>query len=128
MRLHRFFATLRWRGSRSDVPGWWEREEWEGCPTSSYFFQGGRMRQPHIDDFVRLTQAIPELALPRGAVGVVRSTWFAPSVAYEVEFHKIGHDYQCRALLMAEQVQVEEGSLLPIELQTDEHAHAMPAV
>jgi hypothetical protein len=44
-------------------------------------------------------------------VGVVRSTWFSPSVAYEVEFHKIGHDYQCRALLMPEQVEVEEGSL-----------------
>ena len=42
---------------------------------------------------------------------VVRSTWFAPSMAYEVEFHKIGHDYQTRALLMPEQVEVEEGSL-----------------
>ena len=83
--------------------------------------------QPHVDDFVRLTQDIPELSLPRGAVGVVRSTWFAPTVAYEVEFHKIGHDYQTRALLMAEQVQVEEGSLLPPELQQDaQHAHAMP--
>ena len=75
------------------------------------------MRQPHVDDFVRLTQDIPELALNRGSVGVVRSTWFAPTVAYEVEFHKIGHDYQTRALLLADQVQVEEGSLLPPELQ-----------
>ena len=33
------------------------------------------------------------------------------AVAYEVEFHQIGHDYQTRALLLAEQVQVEEGSL-----------------
>ena len=65
-----------------------------------------------IDDFVRLTQDIPELSLNRGDVGVVRSTWFAPSVAYEVEFHKIGNDYQSRALLMPEQVEVEEGSLL----------------
>jgi hypothetical protein len=70
------------------------------------------MRRPCIDDFVRLTQDIPELALHRGTVGVVRSTWFAPSVAYEVEFHKIGNDYQTRALLMPEQVEVEEGSLL----------------
>ena len=75
------------------------------------------MRKPHVDDFVRLTQDIPELSLNRGSVGVVRSTWFAPTVAYEVEFHKIGHDYQTRALLLAEQVQVEEGSLLPPELQ-----------
>jgi len=71
-----------------------------------------RMRRPHVDDYVRLTQDIPELSLSRGEVGVVRSTWFAPSVAYEVEFHKIGHDYQTRALLLEGQVQVEEGSLL----------------
>ena len=70
------------------------------------------MRKPSIDDFVRLTQDIPELSLNRGTVGVVRSTWFAPAVAYEVEFHKVGHDAQCRALLMPEQVEVEEGSLL----------------
>ena len=69
------------------------------------------MRQPRIDDFVRLTADIPELALHRGDVGVVRSTWFAPTVAYEVEFHPIGLDNQTRALLLAEQVQVEEGPL-----------------
>lgn len=69
------------------------------------------MRRPHVDDFIRLTQDIPELGLSRGEVGVVRSTWFAPTTAYEVEFHQIGHDYQTRALLLAEQVQVEEGSL-----------------
>ncbi len=66
------------------------------------------MRKPHIDDVVRLTQDIPELALIRGEVGVVRSTWFSPSVAYEVEFQQIGHDCQTRALLMEEQVQVED--------------------
>ena len=69
------------------------------------------MRQPSVDDRVRLTHDVPQFALSRGAVGIVRSTWFAPSVAYEVEFHKIGHDYQCRALLMPEQVEVEDGSL-----------------
>jgi hypothetical protein len=58
------------------------------------------MRKPHIDDIVRLTQDIPELALNRGEVGVVRSTWFSPSVAYEVEFHQIGNDCHTRALLM----------------------------
>lgn len=65
------------------------------------------MRRPHIDDTVRLTQDIPELSLSRGSLGVVRSTWFAPSVAYEVEFHQIGDDYQTRALLLADQVEVE---------------------
>ncbi len=69
------------------------------------------MRSPHVDDFVRLTTDIPELALNRGEIGVVRSTWFAPSVAYEVEFHQIGHDYQTRALLLPDQVEVEEGPL-----------------
>ena len=69
------------------------------------------MRQPHVDDFVRLVTDIPELALNRGEIGVVRSTWFAPSVAYEVEFHRKGEPHQTRALLMAEQVQVEDGSL-----------------
>jgi hypothetical protein len=72
------------------------------------------MRRPHIDDFVRLTQDIPELSLIRGEVGVVRSTWFAPSVAYEVEFHNIGHDYQTRALLREEQVQVEDNTMMAV--------------
>jgi len=66
------------------------------------------MRQPHVDDLVRLTQDIPELSLTRGELGVVRSTWFAPSVAYEVEFNKIGHDYQTRALLLEQQVEIDE--------------------
>jgi hypothetical protein len=70
------------------------------------------MRSPHIDDFVRLTQDIPELLLNRGQVGVVRSTWFAPTVAYEVEFHPIGLDHQTRALLLAELVEVQDGPLL----------------
>jgi hypothetical protein len=69
------------------------------------------MRQPHIDDFVRLTTDIPELSLHRGDLGVVRSTWFAPTTAYEVEFHPPGFDGETRALLLAEQVQVEDGPL-----------------
>lgn len=69
------------------------------------------MRQPHVDDYVRLAQDIPELSLNRGEIGVVRSTWFAPTLAYEVEFHPVGLDHQTRALLMAEQLVVEEGSL-----------------
>jgi hypothetical protein len=68
------------------------------------------MRRPHVDGFVRLTHDIPELSLSRGDVGVVRSTWFAPTVAYEVEFNKIGNDYQCRALLLEEQVEADEAA------------------
>ena len=70
-------------------------------------FMEDRMRQPHIDDFVRLTRDIPELFLHRGEIGVVRSTWFAPSTCFEVEF-RCGLDCETRALIMAEQLEVEE--------------------
>ena len=69
------------------------------------------MRQPSVDDFVRLTRDIPELGLCRNEIGVVRSTWFAPSIAYEVEFHPRGLEHHTRALLLPEQVLVEEGPL-----------------
>ena len=69
------------------------------------------MRQPSIDDYVRLVKDIPELGLNRNEIGVVRSTWFAPSIAYEVEFHPKGQQHQTRALLLAEQVSVEDGPL-----------------
>ncbi len=72
------------------------------------------MRRPCVDDVVRLTQDIPELDLCRGEVGVVRSTWFAPSVAYEVEFSQIGHDYQTRALLSETQVEIQELTLAAV--------------
>jgi hypothetical protein len=63
---------------------------------------------PHIDDLVRLTQDIPELKLERGKVGVVRSTWCAPHIAFEVEFDSPGEHFQTRCLLGAEQVTLEE--------------------
>jgi hypothetical protein len=69
------------------------------------------MRQPSVDDVVRLTQDIPELSLNRGVTGVVRSTWFAPWIAYEVEFEVPGHSHHTRALLMAEQVEVAADEL-----------------
>lgn len=71
------------------------------------------MRTPVIDDTVKLTQDIPELSLSRGMSGVVRSTWCAPWVAYEVEFHIDGNTYETRALLMAEQVEVDEQEAEP---------------
>lgn len=66
------------------------------------------MRQPTVDDRVRLIKDIPELSLNRGVTGVVRSTWFAPWTAYEVEFQLEGNPFQTRALLMAEQVEVAD--------------------
>jgi hypothetical protein len=62
-----------------------------------------------VDDFVRLNQDIPELELQRGQLGVVRSTWFAPTVAYEVEFDS-GESHR-RALLLERQVTVEAGQI-----------------
>lgn len=87
------------------------------------------MRQPHVDDFVRLIKDIPELALQRGEIGVVRSTWFAPSMAYEVEFHPIGLSGETRALLLAEQVEVEDGPLFkdPPATELDYAATDYPA-
>jgi hypothetical protein len=84
------------------------------------------MRQPHVDDFVRLNQDIPELELSRGQVGVVRSTWFAPTVAYEVEFDLDGGggggmSAGRRALLLERQVTVEEAAAAfdgNVDLQT----------
>jgi hypothetical protein len=65
------------------------------------------MRKPHIDDQVKLNQDIPELHLRTGMVGVVRSTWFAPTTAFEVEFDVDGSG--TRALLLERQVTVADG-------------------
>ncbi|HEY1685030.1 MAG TPA: DUF4926 domain-containing protein [Tepidisphaeraceae bacterium] len=79
------------------------------------------MRSPHVDDEVRLVHDIPELSLSRGEIGVVRSTWFAPTVAYEVEFHKVGLNYQTRALLLKEQLTLAE-SAATVSSPTKEYA------
>jgi hypothetical protein len=85
-----------------------------------------RMRNPCIDDYVRLVKDIPELGLNRNEIGIVRSTWFAPSIAYEVEFHPVGQHHQTRALLLAEQVCIQNGSLLeddrPFGVSSDYHS------
>jgi hypothetical protein len=102
------------------------------CPPSGkphFILLGTRrnlMRQPVIDDYVRLVKDIPELGLVRNEIGVVRSTWFAPEIAYEVEFHPRGQDHQTRALLLAEQVSVEDGPLFDeaaLVRSDDYHAH-----
>ncbi len=66
------------------------------------------MRMPHVDDRVVLIQDIPELELTKGEHGVVRSMWCAPYMAFEVEFHPPGRDFQTRCLLAAEQVCLED--------------------
>jgi hypothetical protein len=67
------------------------------------------MRPPHVDDSVRLIHDLPELMLSAGAVGVVCSTWFAPDVAYEVEFQDVG-EVGTRVLLRNHDVQLLDES------------------
>ena len=63
-----------------------------------------------IDQCVQLKQDIPELGLCRGEVGIVCSTWFSPTHAYEVEFQAPGLGLKTRALLLSEQIQPHPGS------------------
>jgi hypothetical protein len=69
------------------------------------------MRVPEVNDYVRLMRDLPELRLPRGEIGVVRSHWCAPEVAYEVEFHSPATAEPTRALLMSDQIEVEDGPM-----------------
>ena len=69
------------------------------------------MKHLHVDDYVRVREDLPNLSIQKGTVGVVRSTWFAPRTAYEVEFHPIGLSHETRALLVEEQLDLEEGPL-----------------
>ena len=66
------------------------------------------MCEANVNDCVRLTHDVPQLSLSRGAIGVVRSTWFAPSVANEVEFRGPNGTESTRALLQPEQLEVSE--------------------
>ena len=54
---------------------------------------------------------MPDLSLQRGQLGVVRSTWFAPAMTYEVEFETPEQSDPVRALLDEWQVQVDDESL-----------------
>ena len=63
------------------------------------------MRQILSNDCVRLSEDLPALLLRRGDVGVVRSAWYYPTVAFEVEFRTPAHGANSRVLLLEEQVQ-----------------------
>ena len=58
-----------------------------------------------VADYVRLKQDIPELGLHSGEVGLICSTWFEPTPAFEVEFEPKGFSYKTRALLLSSQIQ-----------------------
>ena len=80
------------------------------------------MRQPKVDDHVRLTRDIPDLWLHHGESGIVCSRWSDPTLAYEVEFHPAGCEDATRALVLGEQLEVEEESLFdssPFTIRAD---------
>ena len=66
------------------------------------------MNTIELCNMVRLLTDVPTLWLCRGEVGVVRSLWFSPIKAYEVEFHPYGQPSAIRALLFPEQLAVIE--------------------
>ena len=41
-------------------------------------------------DSVRLTTGLPEVELKEGDLGIVTSSWYFPTLAYEVEFNIAG--------------------------------------
>lgn len=63
------------------------------------------MRQIMSNDQVQLVKDVPELSLREGDVGIVRSSWYVPIVAYEVEFPGRTRDGAARVLLLENHVQ-----------------------
>jgi uncharacterized protein DUF4926 len=58
-----------------------------------------------LDELVELKQDIPDMGLHRGDVGLVCSTWFSPTTAYEVEFQPEQSAPGIRAWLVSSQIQ-----------------------
>jgi hypothetical protein len=71
------------------------------------------MSQHQVNDRVRLTCDVPERGLNRGDVGLVRSIWFAPSGAFEVEFGAQGSGEPTRALLVPRQLELLNAAKFP---------------
>ena len=69
------------------------------------------MRKPKVDDHVRLTRDIPDLWLRHGESGIVCSRWSDPTLAFEVEFRTTHPHDVIRALVLGEQLEVQEESL-----------------
>jgi hypothetical protein len=62
--------------------------------------------------YARLLEEIPELALHAGDLGVVRAAIPGLVDAYEVEFHRLGHNTPLRALLLDRQIEPVNGPLI----------------
>ena len=67
------------------------------------------------NETVRLVRELPELKLDAGTVGVVRSAWFYPTTAYEVEF-------PCRGQVRGNRLLLLEGEVAPTKERTPETA------
>ena len=80
------------------------------------------MRQPKVNDHVRLTRDIPALWLHHGESGIVCSRWSDPTLAFEVEFRTVHPHDVIRALVLGEQLEVEAESLSessPLTIRAD---------
>ncbi|HEX4792184.1 MAG TPA: DUF4926 domain-containing protein [Humisphaera sp.] len=64
------------------------------------------MKDPSINDSVRLIQDVPRHLLHKDQVGIVCSIWHAPE-CFEVEFRRPDEDENVRVLLSPEQFRVE---------------------
>jgi len=67
-------------------------------------------RQIMSNDLVRLRDDLPALLLRRGDRGIVRSAWFYPHIAFEVEFRDAAPGCPERVLLLEDQVQIANES------------------
>jgi hypothetical protein len=64
------------------------------------------MRNPTVNEHVRLVHDVPERQLCKDEIGIVRSVWFSPE-SFEIEFHHPGEDCDMRVLLRPEQFRIE---------------------
>jgi hypothetical protein len=58
-----------------------------------------------VNDRVRVTRDIGELAVRTGDIGVVCSIWHKPTMAYEVEFRRSGDEFGMRTVVFHGQLE-----------------------
>jgi hypothetical protein len=59
----------------------------------------------NVGDMVQLIHGLPTLWLSCGEVGVVKSLWLSPRLAYEVEFYPTNQRSGVRTLLFADELE-----------------------
>ena len=85
------------------------------------------MKQPSVDDVVRLKNDLPNLNLHKGQKGIVRSLWLAPAGAFEVEFEQTGLDERTRAVLLRDQVSLDEEGDYPRREESESEGSSIGA-